>query len=91
MEVTGYPADEDKIGYLYSHQGPFDKIIEQDGGCRVFYDVDVTPGMSGAPLYLLDNSVLERPRKVRESYKVDYPKADKVCIGIHNGTDPQTK
>lgn len=48
--VTGYPAQPDKHGYLFTHKGPLE--IRQNMKDCVCYDIDTTPGQSGSPLWI---------------------------------------
>jgi len=67
IEVTGFPADEDKRGHLYTHSGPLIATSETAlGGYVMSYSVDTTPGNSGSPIFTTDLSIVPLSERVKD-------------------------
>jgi len=77
IEVVGYPGE--LKGYPYYHKGQIVKsLMTKAGGWLIYYDVDCTPGNSGSPIYVTDQTWI----------KQYYPgNVEKIAIGIHVGHD----
>jgi len=78
VEVGGYPGE--KNGFPYYHTGKIVYIKEtSQGGWLLYYDVDTTPGTSGSPIRIIDESYVKK-------HTFDSDKK-KITIGVHTGHD----
>jgi len=75
--VVGYPAE--LKGYPYYHEGQIVKsLMTKAGGWLIYYDVDCTPGNSGSPIYVTDQSWIKQYHSSN---------VEKIAIGVHVGHD----
>jgi len=90
LEISGYPGDPDKDGYLYTHQGPVHSLYQTPkGGWIVKYKVDTTPGNSGSMINVIDEKwVLKKKAAKGLLLRTD---ARKVTVGVHSGYDAKEK
>ena len=88
LEVMGYPLE--RSGELWRHEAALVEVVGVGqggeggiGGFLLVYNVDATPGTSGAAILSSDPNLL-KPICAR------FPTISKLAIGLHLGYDPQS-
>lgn len=93
-EITGYPGDIGKRGYLWTHKGKLHHCEPTDlGGWCLYYSIDTTPGNSGSAVRVIDEDFVNRRKDAsclaEDSEGVKYIK--KVTIAVHTGKSEEAK
>jgi len=93
VQVAGFPAENCKVTYMYEHTGPIEKVEpKSNGGCIIYYHVDMTPGNSGSRISLINEDLVKSNQRYDELSR-KYESAGKphdirkMTIGVATGTD----